>query len=98
MTKPDICPCCGLIVPPKIALTGAVRPRLYEYIAAHREGVTNRQVMDHLYADDPNGGPVSSNIVCVMVHHINRELASHGVAIRSRGGPGAKYRLVALSE
>lgn len=49
--------------------------------------------MDAIYSDDAGGGPERSNVVAVMVSHINRRLARQGYKIRGSGGPGSVYLL-----
>lgn len=89
------CPTCGRAFPPKIDVGGKKRQIIFDYVARHPEGVTVGQIMGHLYADDPNGGPESMNIVAVQAMHINRylEKRKQPYRIRGRGGPGSVYRL-----
>ena len=92
--KLKVCPCCKRPFAPEVDLGGPVRQRTYDYIVAHPEGVTRYQVMEHVYRDDPNGGPLHTNIVAVVVSKINRQLAERNLPlrIRSSGGPGSRYK------
>ena len=97
MVKVEHCPCCGQILPPAIALPG-IKQRIYDYVARHPEGVTRQQVADYAYAERTDGGPLTSNS-CISVHinQINKKwLASLGLRIRGRGGPGSTFTLRAL--
>ena len=88
------CPTCGRAYPPAVDVGGPVRQRVFDYIAKHPEGVTRPQVLTHVYADDPNGGPNNENVVSVHVRNINKRL--QGMRIKAAGGPGSTYKLVKL--
>jgi hypothetical protein len=82
------------LITSQLALLGKQR-HLYEIAASSGiRGISSMQIMAQLYADDPGGGPVSPNIICVMVGHVNRHLESSGLAIKGRSGPGGIYRLI----
>lgn len=90
------CPECKRPLPPEVKIRGAKRQQMYDFIAAHPEGVTRPQIMDHLYRDDPNGGPEFAQIVPVMANKINKQLKEMGlrIQIRGSGGPGSVYRII----
>jgi hypothetical protein len=92
-----ICPACGrprLAHEVEITLAPMER-RLYQIVEqAGSVGITNPRCVAQLYAQHRDGGPKSGNIIAVMTNHLNRKLVPFGVAIRSKGGPGAVYRLV----
>jgi UDP-N-acetylglucosamine transferase subunit ALG13 len=70
---------------------------MFDYVAGHPEGVTVWQILDAVYADDPNGGPSKHNIVSVMKFGINQKLKKLGISARivaTGGGAGSIYRLV----
>jgi hypothetical protein len=70
---------------------------MFDYVASHPEGVTSWQILDAVYADDPAGGPDSTNVVSVTKWFINLKLKELGLSARivsERGGPGSIYRLV----
>jgi hypothetical protein len=73
---------------------GIYRQRMFDYVAAHPEGVDRAQVMAAVYYDDADGGPLHYNVIAVMAVHINRALEPYGYAIRGSGGPHSRYRLV----
>jgi hypothetical protein len=91
------CPTCGRAFPPVVEVGGKRRQAMFDYIASHPEGVTVWQILDAVYADDPNGGPMTHNVVSVMKWFINVRLERLGMSARIvsvRGGPGSLYRLV----
>jgi hypothetical protein len=92
------CCCCGQILPPKIKFTGPVKQRIYDYVVRHHEGVNRFQIMEAVYADDPDGGPESHSTIGVHIMQMNNQvLRQHGFIIRSAPGRNASgYRLIAL--
>jgi N6-adenosine-specific RNA methylase IME4 len=70
-----------------------VKRRLYQCLLDHPEGATRRQLMDHVYADDPDGGPDCENVVAVHVKHMRPILEREGLTITSERGPGSHYRI-----
>ena len=94
-TKP--CPTCGQPIVADIAsakLTKSER-RLYEIVkAAGAPGITSRDIMKKLYAEDPSGGPENPNIVSVFASNANAKLAAHHLKLTARRGPWPLWRLV----
>ena len=92
------CPTCKRPFAPDVQVGGKRRQAFYDYIARNPQGVTRYQILDHVYADDPDGGPNGHNIVCVTIKHINAKLEKHGhrIRIRGSGGPGSIYKVVGL--
>ena len=91
-----VCVHCGQRLPPSLEVTGTKRRKMLEYLAKSPNGVTVWQILDAVYADDPNGGVTKHNIISVMAHAINKQIEPQGFKIRATGGPGSLYRLVAL--
>ncbi len=92
---PEHCPCCGQLLPPIVALP-KMRQRIYDYVVQHPQGVTADAISDHIYADDPGGGPNNAP-VCVrtQIYFINSKcLRPLGLEIRGKSGPQGQYRLV----
>ena len=66
-------------------------------IIAHHDGITRGDIMDLLYADDPNGGALNMNVVSVLCSQVNKQLIPQGYKITSSLGHGALFRLVKLN-
>jgi hypothetical protein len=85
---PDLqrCAACGQLIPPKIRF-GGHQQRIYAYIAAHPEGVSPMQIVEHLYAHDANGGPSTTQIVRVQICKIRKsgKLKAEGLKIVTEG-------------
>lgn len=96
-TRVAICPCCNRPLPPEVQLGGRLRQLIYDLVV-RRGVVTSQELFDHLYGDDPNGGPLCGRVALrANIWHINQALKAHGVAIRGRRGRGSDgYELVAL--
>jgi DNA-binding response OmpR family regulator len=91
------CPTCRQIIPPRDLFHGQPRRRaIYEYIAAHPEGVSRAQILDHVWADDIDGGPEYPNTISVLVKAMRPVLAREGMRIVCGKGRGSVYRLAAL--
>jgi hypothetical protein len=92
--RPHLCPTCQRPFPPRLVVRGPVRQRIIDLIANRPDGITRHELIDPVYAADPNGGPDCENTVSVLVHLANRELKEQGFRIPSARGSGARYRLV----
>jgi hypothetical protein len=92
------CPCCEQPVPdpigfrPKVHL-GAMQYRLFHALRRAPDGLRCAELIDILYAQDRNGGPLH-NIIAVMARQINRKIEPMGLRIKGTGGPGSVYRLL----
>lgn len=104
------CKCCGQLLPFKSAME-ACDPRLlfvrvYELVRrAGDQGILTGEVLDTIYADDPEGGPLTArNCLRVHKHRANKYLKTAGQKIictnygGNRNGPGKEgyYRLVEI--
>ena len=97
MKSPRCCSTCGQIIPPRPLFANAwIKQRIYDFISKHPEGVSARTVFDHVWAHDEDGGPESLNCVAVHLKQMQPALTRAGVAIRTTGGPYARYHLVKL--
>src|SRR6516165_2662040 len=76
-----ICSCCGLMVPPKIHMP-EVKQRIYDAIRLHRS-ITRRQLMDKVYWDRRDGGPLWDNVLAVHIKQITNAGCARTVS-RSR--------------
>jgi hypothetical protein len=72
---------------------GPVRQRIVNLVAARPDGITRDELIDLVYASDPNGGPENPNTISVLVKFANRDLARQGYQITATGGPGSRYCL-----
>jgi hypothetical protein len=88
-----ICPQCQRPFPPPLKVRGPVRQAIVDLIAGRPDGITRREIIDLVYASDPNGGPSNENTVSVLVRYANLDLQTQGWRITSDGGPGSRYRL-----
>jgi hypothetical protein len=70
-----------------------VRQRIVDLIASRPDGISRREIIDLVYASDPNGGPTNENTISVLVKRANEDLVNQGWRIVSSGGPGSRYRL-----
>jgi hypothetical protein len=96
--RPQLCPTCRRPYPPRLVVHGPVRQRIVNLIASRPDGITRGEILDLVYADDPNGGPDNPNTVSVLIKHANAELAAQGFRIEPAWlGPGARYRLVRIT-
>ena len=90
-----LCPTCQRPYPPRLVVRGPVRQRIVDLIANRPDGITRDEILDVVYADDPDGGPANANTISVLIKHANSELAAQGFRILPAWlGRGARYRLV----
>ena len=74
-----------------------MRQRIVDVIAARPDGITRSELIDVIYATDPNGGPDCPNTISVLIHHANHELRAQGFQIAPAWrGRGARYQLVRI--
>ncbi len=92
-----VCPHCGHPMPAdEVTLMLTPRQRqLYEIVRdAGIAGISARDILDKMYADEPNGGPDTANIISVFAHHANVRLKPFGLEISARRGPWPMWKLV----
>jgi hypothetical protein len=89
------CPCCnGSGVIPLTPLEFRVWDVLRR---AGVDGLACADLTERVYADRPDGGPLSgTHSVWSHAHRANRKLAAIGQRIVASGGPGSIYRLVRI--
>jgi hypothetical protein len=77
-------------------VTGALRQRLVDIIGNRPDGIAIGDLVDQVYADHVDGGPVTApRSVNVLIHRANVQLAPQGYRIKAMSlGRGARYRLV----
>jgi hypothetical protein len=100
MTPP--CPVCGQHLP-KARVPAAARAILapkeaavFDFVYRH-PGVTKAEIIDGVYADDPDGGPLAAyETVTAYISRANKKLIPYRLRIRASaaGGPGVTYIIV----
>jgi DNA-binding response OmpR family regulator len=97
MKPAPCCPTCGQVVAPRTLFRDQpIKRRIFEYVAAHPEGVTRQQILDRVWSDDIDGGPEFANVVSVHVKRMRPILEREGLTITCARGPGATYRIETL--
>lgn len=87
------CPCCGApvrIEPWEAALEDLtpMQRRIAEAVAK-RPGLRRAELTDLVYAQDPDGGPMTADSsVASQISRMNQRLGRHGFRIASRHGGG----------
>jgi hypothetical protein len=89
MAHPRCC-CCGQLLPVKSRVAGFLKPSvlytIYDFVSRHPEGVTRKQIFEHVYGHRPSGGPsVGLNIVNVHMCRMNELLAARDMMIKRAG-------------
>lgn len=70
-----------------------MQQRLFDFIKSNPDCKITA-IMDHLYGNDPSGGP-GSNIIASMLSQMKPTLKAHGLSIEvGRGRSSWGYRLV----
>jgi hypothetical protein len=96
------CPHCGVPIPSDeiAAVLAPVQRRLYEIIRdSGTVGISGRDILDKLYADDPDGGPESFNVVSATARNTNEKLAPFGVKLRANArGPWSFWYLAMIEK
>jgi hypothetical protein len=93
------CKCCGHPLPDEGVLAALTPLQRRVFTAIQRAGpagVPASQLMDIVYADDPTGGPVSTNIISVVANQMKPRLIPFGVQLRGKRGAGGYYVLEKL--
>jgi hypothetical protein len=97
-----VCPTCGFpLADHELSwLFRGKHREIFEYVAAAGTlGISIHQLVDKVYSDHPDGGPLyARNCVAVMVRQrINPKLEPYGLKITAgRGRDSRPYRLVPL--
>ena len=95
MTDIKRCPHCGQIIPDGRIPAGLRLTRFQKiiFLAVKRSGengISSSELVDTVYADDPNGGPEQAvQSIRVQINKMNTRLIDHNLLIRApRGGRG----------
>jgi hypothetical protein len=94
------CECCGHpVVADEIErVLTPMQARIFKAVKrAGAAGVSSKDIMGIVYADDPNGGPENTNIIAVVANQANKRLAPLGLKITASRGPWARLRLVEVA-
>ena len=99
-----VCKCCGQTLPRPLEFNGIkLSPMQKKLITrvqrAGKFGVTLKMLVDSVYSDDPDGGPLhAERSVHVQLCLANKRLAAAGMRMKAdkRGGQGAFYTLVRI--
>lgn len=89
--QPDICSCCGQIIPPKGLRLPRIKRAIYDAVQK-RPGIS-AEALRSLIWDGPDGGPECRHTIFVHVAQLNNLLRPHGLCVRSEGG-GYRFRSV----
>jgi hypothetical protein len=66
------------------------------FVAGER-GITTREIVDEVYADRVDGGPLHADVsVRIAIFHLRPRIAPFGATIVSEGGKGARHYLRTL--
>lgn len=86
------CACCGQTLPPRVCdpelkLSPTQQRILDRVVRAGQFGIVSTDLLEYLYADDPNGGP-ETGLQCLSSHivHLNKKLAKKGKRVRAPVG------------
>jgi hypothetical protein len=82
----NICSHCGQPIPPKGLRLPPIKQRIYDAVK-RRPGITAQELRDWVWADDPDGGPLTDT-KCLHTHvaQLNALLRPLGIMVRSQGG------------
>ncbi|MEY9506948.1 hypothetical protein ABIE87_006506 [Bradyrhizobium diazoefficiens] len=96
----EVCECCGHPLPTlevQLELTPRQRAIFGVLQKAGRAGIPLSLLVERLYSDHPDGGPLSAlNGVCVQRQHMQSKLAKFGMTITTSKGHGSIWRLEEL--
>ena len=97
------CPCCGQTLPdelpPDVKLSASQRRVVERVRRAGKYGILSTALFDFVYADDPDGGPLSGKVCLqVRIYQINKQLRKVGKVIRAPRGGGGESRNYVLKD
>jgi hypothetical protein len=100
--KRTLCKCCGYPVVEMNPIEAALTPlqlRVFNVVRrAGSAGISSRDALDIVYADDIKMPPDDTNIISVVACQANRRLAPFGLKIKAARGPGAKLTIQLLEQ
>lgn len=86
------CPTCGQSVPSEFELNGVhltpMQKQILEIVRkAGKWGVSTELIRDRVYAEHPDGGPLTAdNVIYVQICALNKKLSTLHKKIEPRGG------------
>lgn len=91
------CPTCRRPYPPKLDVGGILQQKLVNLLLERPDGMVMEELVDRLYAGEPNGAPLwASRSINVMAHRLNKKLPAMGYKMISTKGRGSRYKVVKL--
>jgi hypothetical protein len=95
------CPCCNGVGEIEDAAPVHLSPmehRIWNTVRRSKHGITITDLTAHVYADRPDGGPISArHCIWVLTHAANKRLAAAKQRITATKGHGSVYRLEHLT-
>ena len=95
-----VCEACGHPVNDfeiQLKLTPRQRDMYRALQKAGQRGLLIQELINKVYADEPDGGPMTANnVVQVQKMHMQKKLSAFGLQITTTRGHGAIWRLEAL--
>jgi hypothetical protein len=91
-----ICECCGQSIPdpPDEYGLSELQRKIFDVFAkAGTCGLSRKEAIDQVYADDPTGGPASRNVMSVHTYYMNKKIKQFGWRFRGQAGRGGRVRL-----
>ena len=88
------CPHCGSVTHHEL-FSSKIHQRIYDFIKTHPDS-SRDEVLSAVYAEDPNGGPESINVISVHITRMNKQLRPKGLKIQGRLGSLGGYRVLPL--
>ena len=91
MATPNNCPCCGHPLPYepiKGMKMSRMEKRIFEIVQKRTpHGITSADLLDYVYAEDPNGGPEYPDIsLKTTICRFNKKLGQFGYRIKAHPG------------
>lgn len=81
---------------PSLFYKSPIKQAIFDFIRTH-PGCTRNQIINSVYADDPNGGPENVSIISAHLQQMRPTLTAAGIAIRcDRSREASGYYVVPL--
>ena len=73
-----------------------MQQRFFNLVRDNPNQLTRRMLFERVYGNCARGGVNAESIFSVMAFQMNKKLQPVGLKLKSSGGPGAVWRVVAL--